>query len=173
MDGPSVSAVDIPIGVDAEVTTMYERVLFPTDGSDAAEAATEHALAIASRFDVPLHALYVVDVRAAQATDAYAGPSVDPPMDALEAAGEEAVERVGDRAEREGVAVTTAVVEGTPTSAIVEAAADGDVVVMGTHGRTGLDRYLIGSTTEKVVRTADVPVVTVPVSDSDDSRADS
>jgi len=40
---------------------------------------------------------------------------------------------------------------------------------MGIHGRTGLDRYLIGSTTEKVVRTADVPVVTVPVPDDVDS----
>lgn len=143
---------------------MYERVLLPTDGSDAADVATEHAIGLARQFDIPLHALYVVDVRAAQATDAYAGPSVDPTIDALEGAGEEAVERVRERAEGDGVDVTTAVVDGTPASAIVEAATGGDVIVMGTHGRTGLDRYLIGSTTEKVVRTADVPVVTVPVS---------
>lgn len=154
--------MDTPFRLDGEGTAMYDRVLFPTDGSEGADVATEHALTIARRFDAPLRALYVVDVRAFQARDAYAGPAIE----ALEAGGEEAVERVRDAAEGRGVEVTTDVVEGTPASAIVEAAEDGDVVVMGTHGRTGLDRYLIGSTTEKVVRTADVPVVTVPVSDA-------
>lgn len=142
---------------------MYDRVLFPTDGSEGADVAATHALTVADRFDAPVHALYVVDVTAGQATDAYAAPAVD----ALRAAGEEHVDRVVERAEREGVEVTSAVVEGTPASTIVEETTDGDVVVMGTHGRTGLDRYLIGSTTEKVVRTAEVPVVAVPVPEAD------
>lgn len=138
---------------------MYDRVLFPTDGSEGAEAALEHALEFARRFDAPVHVLYVVDLTLGYETDVYVGPTID----ALEDVGEEHVEAVRERAEAAGVEVTTAVVDGTPARAIVDAADDGDLIVMGTHGRTGLERYLVGSTTEKVVRTSHVPVVTVPI----------
>lgn len=138
---------------------MYERVLFPTDGSDAASAAAEHALELAETLDVPVHVLHVVDVTPGHASDAYAGVA----METLLTEGEEHVDAVRERAERAGVDVSTEVTEGTPAQTIVQTAQQGDVVVMGTHGRTGLDRYLVGSTTENVVRTADVPVVTIPV----------
>lgn len=147
---------------------MYDRVLFPTDGSEGADVATEHAIEVANRFDAPIHAVYVVDMTALYGADAYSSPPLDPPLDALEAEGREWLERVSERADREDIDVTTAVEEGSPASAIVEAAEADDVIVMGTHGRTGLDRYLIGSTTEKVVRTADVPVLTVPVTKVDE-----
>lgn len=142
---------------------MYDRVLFPTDGSEGSAAATAHAMELARRFDAPVHVLYVVDVRVGNTGDVYAGST----LDALREAGEEVVAGVRERAEEAGLEATSAVTEGTPASAIVAAAEAGDVIVMGTHGRTGLDRFLIGSTTEKVVRTADVPVVTVPLAASD------
>lgn len=151
--------VNTAFHVEDQLPGVYERVLFPTDGSDGAEAATGHALELARRFDAPMHVLYVVDVTVAHASDAYSGPT----LDALTASGESVVEAVRERAEAAGVDVTTTVTEGTPAKTIVETADPGDVTVMGTHGRTGLDRYLVGSTTEKVVRTAGVPVVTVPV----------
>lgn len=147
---------------------MYERVLFPTDGSDAASAATEHAIELAREFDAPIHVLYVVDVTPAHASDAYAGVA----MDTLLTEGEEHVEAAREAAERAGIEVTTDVTEGTPAQTIVETAEPGDVIVMGTHGRSGLDRYLIGSTTENVVRTADVPVVTVPVHEGERESTD-
>ena len=137
---------------------MYERVLFPTDGSEEAAVASEHSLEFARRFDAPLHVLYVVDVRALKAAD----DTPNPALGSLEATGEQEVTRVSERAERAGIDATTAVIRGTPASTIVEASENDDVIVMGSHGRTGFDRYLIGSTAEKVVRTADVPVVTVP-----------
>lgn len=137
---------------------MYDRVLFPTDGSEEATVATEHALEFARRFDARLHVLYVVDVRSLRAAD----NSSNPALGSLEATGEREVAKVGERAERAGVDATTAVARGTPAGTIVEAAESDDVIVMGTHGRTGFDRYLVGSTAEKVVRAADVPVVTVP-----------
>ncbi len=155
--------MDTAFPVEGQRVNVYERVLFPTDGSDGAEAATEHALELARRFDAPLHVLYVVDVTVAHASDAYSGPT----LDALTASGENVVEAVRERAEEAGIDTATTVTEGTPARTIVETAEDGDVVVMGTHGRTGLDRYLLGSTTEKAVRTADVPVVTVPVTMGD------
>lgn len=143
---------------------MYDRVLFPTDGSDGAAAATDHAVELADRFEAPLRALYVVDVRAFQAADAYGGPERATTVQALADEGDAVLERVRDRADVAGVEATGEVVEGTPARTIVDEADPGDVIVMGTHGRTGLDRYLLGSTTEKVVRTAAVPVVTIPLS---------
>ena len=148
---------------------MYDRVLFPTDASDAADVATDHAIELARRFDAPLAALYVVDTPSIQATDAYATSNFESTYEALEAAGlPRGRGRPGGGRRRlpgAGVDAETIVAEGAPASTIVDEAREGDVIVMGTHGRSGLDRYLIGSTTEKVVRTAHVPVLTVPISD--------
>lgn len=139
---------------------MYERVLHPTDGSEAADAAAADAMELADRYDAPLHVLYVVDVTVGHATDAYAGQVVQE----LEAIGREHVESVTERVRRAGVDVTSEIQEGTPVTTIVETAEPGDIIVMGTHGRSGLNRYLVGSTTEKVIRSVDVPVLTVPLS---------
>ena len=142
---------------------MYDRVLHPTDGSEGAEIASEHAIELARQIDAPVHALFVVDASAIQSTDAFATSNYESTVEALESEGRKRIEQVRDRGARDGVEVTSEVVEGKPASTITETAEAGDVIVMGTHGRTGLDRYLIGSTTENVVRTADVPVVTIPL----------
>ena len=92
--------------------------------------------------------------------------------DELEAeAGSQAEAAIADARERlpDGVPVTTFVEAGVPKEAILDHVDDHgvDLVVMATHGRTGLQRYLLGSVTEKVVRLADAPVVTVRADDSD------
>lgn len=142
---------------------MYDRVLHPTDGSEGAEVATKHAIELARRFSTPVHALFVVDVSAVQSTDAYATTNFEATVELIEAEGSERIDQIHERAESEEVDVTSEITRGTPADAITAEADSGDIIVMGTHGRTGLDRYLIGSTTEKVVRTADVPVVTIPI----------
>ena len=138
---------------------MYDEILVPTDGSDASELAIEHAIDMARTYDARLHALYVVDTGAYSTLDAGA----EMLLDSLEEEGEAAVNRVEERADDAGVSASTEVTAGTPHRAILDYAEDHDVdlIVMGTHGRTGLDRYLLGSVTERVVRTADVPVLTV------------
>ena len=138
---------------------MYDRILVPTDGSASAENAFDHALDLARTYDAELHVLYAVDVPPG-AIDAGASML----QSNLETEGTEAVELLADRAEREGFEnVTTAVEPGRVHEVILNYAEEEDVdlVVMGTHGRTGLDRYLLGSVTEKVVRLSDVPVLTV------------
>ena len=79
----------------------------------------------------------------------------------VEAQGQAIVDEVANALD--GVETRTAVLGGTPHEVILDYADDHDVdlVVMGTHGRTGIDRYLLGSVTEKVVRLADTPVLTV------------
>ncbi|WP_066415074.1 universal stress protein [Halorubrum aethiopicum] len=144
---------------------MYDDILVPTDGSPASDAAIEHAIDLADRYGARLHALYVVDGSAYSTLEA--GSEVV--IDALQSEGEEATARVADAAADAGVEATTTVASGTAYRSIREYVDEHgiDMIVMGTHGRKGLDRYLLGSVTERVVRTADVPVLTVRQSDDE------
>ncbi len=137
-----------------------ESVLVPTDGSATADAAADHAIDLTAVTDETLHVVHVVDL-----TSSWGG-DVDSPavFEALEEAGKRAVDDVVDRADEAGLqSVEASVLSGTPARSILNYAdeRDIDLVVMGTHGRTGLGRYLIGSVTERVVRITEKPVLTV------------
>jgi nucleotide-binding universal stress UspA family protein len=138
---------------------IYDRILVPTDGSAATESATDHAIGLARQYGATLHALYVVDVGTYSSLEAGA----DVVADELRSEGQTAVEVVAGRAADAGVDVETAVETGIVHRTVVDYAADNDIdlVVMGTHGRTGVGRFLLGSVAEKVVRTAEAPVLTV------------
>lgn len=136
---------------------MYREILFPTDGSAAAEAAFEHAVGLAHAPDARIHLLYVVDT-----TSAGSGAAGESNVGTLRRIGESILEEFADRTADAGVEAVTHLSEGDPHREIVEYADDGiDVIVMGTRGRSGIDRYLLGSVTENVVRTARPPVFTV------------
>ncbi|UPV75386.1 universal stress protein [Halorussus limi] len=139
---------------------MYDRILVPTDGSEQHPVVTQ-AMNVAELADATVHALYVVDERALDYQPSESGRQET--RDARREEGEEATQHIADAGANRGVEVVTAIREGTPATTIVEYAADEDVdmVVMGTHGRSGVDRYVLGSVTEQVVRTSDVPVLTV------------
>ncbi|MGQ3412369.1 universal stress protein [Natrinema versiforme] len=139
---------------------MYDSVLVATDGSEAAATAVDHAVALAQRFDAPLYGIAVVDER----TD-YDSGIVDP---------EEARRHLEERADdwladlettaTEGdVAVETVVRSGVPHEEILEYAAEVDAgaVVLGSRGRSSFKGALLGSTVDRVVRTADRPVLVV------------
>ncbi|WP_144903428.1 universal stress protein [Halobellus captivus] len=136
---------------------MYETILVPTDGSEQADAALKHAVSLAREHDTTVHLLYVADSNRDSVTTL--GGKV---VDALEREGERIVEdTLGDL---DGtVDVVDAVEVGDPVETILAYAEkiDADVIVMGTHGRRGLDRYLLGSTTERVVRRSSLPVLTI------------
>ena len=143
---------------------MYADILIPTDGSEAAERAVDYGAVLATAFDATVHALSVVDERD---YDGITGDESDVMREGVEAAKTAAEAAVDDVAERVDGDVTTHVTVGVPSEAILEyvEAAGIDLVVMATHGRTGVERFIIGSVAEKVVRRADVPVVTVRVSE--------
>ena len=124
---------------------MYETILLPVDESEGAAVAVEHAVDLARRHDATLDVLYA------------AGNGGDEDPEAI-------VERAAAVAREAGVEVNTVVLDGTPHETIVDYVDDRgiDAVVMGSHGRRGLDRYILGSVTEKVLRTVDVPVLVVP-----------
>jgi len=140
----------------------YERVLVRTDGSEEVTAAIEHGVAVAARFGATVHALSVVDVGALTGAND-AGPGVSRVAEALTEGCEDAVAAVAERCESCGVDVVTEVAQGSPRHAIGDYVENEgiDLAAMGTHDRTGLERYLVGSVTERVVRTSDAPVLTV------------
>jgi nucleotide-binding universal stress UspA family protein len=159
------------------VIQVYDDILVPTDGSEAAAEAVERAIDLATTYDARLHVLYVVEPVYTADFD------VQGVMDALEAEGREATAAIAERADAAGIEATSAIEFGTPHREILAYADEHgvDLIVMTTHGRTGIDRYLLGSVTEKIVRTAEVPVMTIHAreaaegdgaEDADDETAD-
>lgn len=136
---------------------MYDDILFPTDGSEASKATFPHAVSQAQAFDARIHALYVVDT-----TYAGVGAGGSKSVNSLRAEGKKVLTEFEERLLDENVDVVPEIAEGDPFTQIKRYSDDGiDMIVMGTRGRSGIEKYLLGSVTEKVVRTADVPVFTV------------
>lgn len=137
---------------------MFTDILFPTDGSEPADAVLDYVLAIAAEHGATVHVLNVVDT-----TQDGVGATDRTVVDALEADGEEIVETTAQRVRDRDVSVVTDVRHGDPYRTIVEYSDQTavDAIVMPTHGRRGIHRYLLGSVTERVINTASVPVVAV------------
>lgn len=160
----SVPVVAVPPSVDESPVgeASYEDVLLPTDGSDEAAHAVDWALALVGLYDGTLHTVYSVD------TSWFGGPDGAADVhDALEARGEHALDAIRERAREEDVSVRGSIGTGPAARTITSYCErnDVDAVAMATHGRSGVDRYLIGSVTEAVVRTSTVPVCCVPIPD--------
>ncbi|EMA33382.1 universal stress protein [Halobiforma nitratireducens] len=148
---------------------MYRDVLVPTDGSDPASRAVEQGIELADRFDATLHVLFAVDVDERTPWDL----SESRTTETVREHGSGLVEGVAERAP-DSVDVVTSVPEGDPREVILEYTDENgiDVVVMGTHGRRGIDRLLLGSVTEHVTRNADCSVLVTRADPDDEPVAD-
>jgi len=146
------------LGFENVFMVSYDRVFVPTDGSELAEVAVDHAIEIADKFEAEVHVLYVVDIRASTP-----GAVWQNMMGEFHEIGENATTEIAEKMEKKGLDKFTEVTEGVPHREINNYAEEEslDLIVMRTHGRTGLDRVLVGSNTEKIVRTSEIPVMTV------------
>lgn len=146
---------------------MYDSVLVPTDGSQQMAVVVDQAVELASMCEATLHALHVVDERAYYSVPDDARERV---RETLAADAESFTEAVADRAEAVGLQVLREVRWGDPAPGILSYAVENRIgcVVMGTHGRTGYEWFLLGSVAEKVVRMAPMPVLAVAVGDTDE-----
>ena len=157
---------------------MYQRILVPTDGSNVAEAAVEKAIDLAATYDAEVHALYVADVDAIayglgseQLERIRQGKFSE--MDEFAEQAREATEYVISEGKERGVAVTEFHTGGKPHREIADYAEENDIdlVVMGSHGRAGVRRALLGSVTERTLRSTHVPVLVVDYQGVSDEEA--
>jgi nucleotide-binding universal stress UspA family protein len=148
---------------------MYHKILLPTDGSKYAEKAAEHAIWIASKSGAKIIVLNVIE------TSSLVGlPAEDLIVrirEMLKEEGRRSLERISElvtESEKEyqmktAINITLKTEEGSPADSIIKTIEkeNVDLVVMGTSGKHGLDRFLLGSVTEKVVRSAPCSVLAV------------
>jgi nucleotide-binding universal stress UspA family protein len=148
----------------------YRRVLVATDGSADASLAADHAIAVAKAFRAALTVISVVDLYAFMDPQVAAvGLEI---MDRERNFLRDAVNAVAARARQAGVEnVEASVLEGFPRNALVEAisTSQSDLVVVGSHGRNAIQRLVIGSTSEHLIRHSPCPVLVVrpPIADQE------
>ena len=144
------------------MTPQFDAILVATDFSPTSGRAVEYARMLAHRFNASLHLLHVVEdpVVAAAWSEAYA-VDVAALRERLKTDAETQMAEVARTLS--DIAVTTEVLVGSPARVITMVAADREIglIVMGTHGRSGVTHWLLGSVAERVVRTAPCPVLTV------------
>ena len=140
---------------------LYEKILIATDGSEYTKNAIEYGIDLAKNTGAKLLTIYVVD------TAAFASIPMDAAWESmyelLKQEGDLAIKYVAQRAESEGLKAEGNLIEGHPADEIIKYSENNSVslIVMGTLGKSGLDRFLLGSVAEKVVRNSKIPVLVV------------
>ncbi len=135
-----------------------KRILAPTDFSEYSAGALDYACSLADLFDAELHLLHVLELHASSTPVFAGGLALNPLVRESREAAEKALLQVAS-----GRKAVRATVIGPPFLEILRYANDNaiDLIVMGTHGRSGLAHVLVGSVAERVVRKASCPVLTV------------
>lgn len=144
----------------------FRKILVPVDFSECSMAALEHAAVWAERFGAALDIVHVWEAPSFTPQAPFGDATIADAayIESVRARAEESMEAFANEARARGVRVHAAwCTPGSPALRIVEIAGDGgyDLIVLGTHGRTGLKHLLLGSVAERVVRLAPCPVVTV------------
>lgn len=143
----------------------YKKILIPTDGSKANSIAVEKGLSLARLLGAKAKILFVVDTTT----------FIDLPPDDLvtnitshmKNKGEDVLDDIEERADEVGVDIERSVKEGHPAEVIIEESSESDIIVIGTHGRSGFSRLLLGSTAEKVIRHAECPVMVIKIKEDE------
>ena len=138
---------------------VFGKILVPTDGSEYTKSAILKAVELAKVTGSAITALYVLDQTI----------FVNMPLDSavtntytlLKKEGESAVAFVKEVCEKEGIPCDVLIGEGSPVKFIVESSKDFDLIVMGTLGRTGFSKLMMGSVAERVVRYSNCPVMVI------------
>jgi nucleotide-binding universal stress UspA family protein len=138
---------------------MYDHVIVPTDGSEAAREAAEHGIRQAAAHGAQLVFLAVVELSGTAAPEARDDDAVSERREARH----EEVRSLVEKAESAGVEAEGVVETGVPSRVITEQAVTrgADLVVMSTNARSGVGRFLYGSITERVIRDGETPVLAI------------
>ena len=144
---------------------MYKNILIPTDGSDTSQIALQHGLELAKQLGASVTVLFSIENPFLSTWGGFApsdAGTVGGIMDDLRALGHRTLDAALETARvADVVAVIRLTEDMRVTDAILESAKTHDLIVMGTHGRGGLERALLGSVTEYVIRHAGTPTLVV------------
>lgn len=144
---------------------LIKKILIATDGSSRGKKAALYGVELARLVKGEVLALFVVDVKSGCSLDECitVGTPKSEAKTILHERGEKAVRYVEELANQNGVSAKSLIAEGNAADAILKVSIEhgADVIVMGTLGVTGIDRFLIGSVAERVVRHSTIPVLTV------------
>ena len=147
---------------------VYERIVVPLDGSTLAEQSIAHAETVARATGAPLHLVRVVDTppltrvgTVGLGVEQAALAAALRRIVAEEAAAAEYLAAIRERLVARGLVTTTAIVTGEVVPELLDAIQPRDLLVMTTHGRTGLARWFLGSVAEAVIRRSPVPILLV------------
>jgi nucleotide-binding universal stress UspA family protein len=143
---------------------MYQKILIATDGSSPSARAARLGLGLAKLSGAKVTAIYVVDVMRLSHIPGYAAvPGIkDSILDLMIAEAEKATREIEETARELDIPCERLVARGDPADEILKAAPGVDLLVLGSVGRSGLNKFLLGSVAEKVVRNSQVPVLLVP-----------
>jgi len=141
---------------------VYSDIVVPLDMSELAEQALAHAVEIAKRFEAHVELLTVIP---SSLENAMEGESAGATFDPRKLEAQEYLAAVGSRLADDGLSVSTAVRHGDVAEEIIDHATDCDLIIMCTHGRSGLGRWVYGSITDRTLRHAGVPILLVRASE--------
>ena len=142
---------------------VIRRILCPTDFSDHSAEATKYAHAFAEQFDAELHLLHVLEIHAGSTPLFGAGLALPARVQESKQRVDREFDRLLESDRQNGKRVVRATAEGVPFVKIIGYAKENDIdmIIMGTHGRSGVSHMMIGSVAERVVRKSPCPVLTV------------
>ncbi len=144
---------------------MYKKILVATDGSEYTKKATNHAIELAKLSGAELHAIYVIDTRYGCGPESCISTELSPERlrMILRRQGDDATKYIENIAKKEGLETDRWIVDGNPADEILKLAEKEsfDLIVMGTLGSSGIERFLLGSVADKVIRSSKIPVLTV------------
>jgi nucleotide-binding universal stress UspA family protein len=148
------------------------RLVVPLDGSSRAEAALPVATAISRRLGTPISLIRVVDPTDLMPPAVGVGEAIpfeiyDEAEKELEQEARHYLDMMAQKLREQGLPVVTSLLKGAPASSIEEATHLGDVIVLSSHERTGVMRWLLGSVAEKLAREDESPVILVPATTPD------
>jgi nucleotide-binding universal stress UspA family protein len=140
-------------------TGLFTKILIATDGSERNKAAVEEGLRIGRACVSPVHAIYVADISTLES----ASPEVmiGDTWELVQREGEKALDRIRNMAG--SVQLETVILEGKPATEIVKYAREQDIdlIVIGTQGKRGIERFLLGSVAESIIRSAPCKILVV------------
>jgi nucleotide-binding universal stress UspA family protein len=141
---------------------IVQHVLVPIDFSATADRALAYAIALAQQLQARLTLLHVLDLTPVTMDEMTPGMTATY-LDDLETDAQHLLQASRERVQRVGLRAESLLVQGTPTQTIVDTASEQgvDLIIMGTHGRTGLAHVFLGSVAEHVVRQGPCPVLVV------------